>query len=194
MTYVKNYDIKYSPDTTDSYTDGDKRCELFDNITSSHGDADEEESERQRAFAKPLKYDAVALTQGAHLHDMLHEEDPKELILKKLGDISGLNIYGARVLVATYIRPERKKSGLILTSSVREEDKFQGKCGLVIKLGPLAFKDTEKLDFTDSRANLGDWVVYRPMDGVAQSVNGVHCRLLDDIEINGDVNHPDLLL
>lgn len=132
--------------------------------------------------------------QGAYLHDMAHDEDPKELLLKKIGDLSSLRLSGAQVLVATYIRPERKKSGIILTNSVREEDKFQGKCGLVLKLGPLAYKATEKLDFGGYSVAPGTWVWYRPMDGYALSVNGVHCRVLDDVEIKGDIDHPDVVI
>lgn len=128
------------------------------------------------------------------LHNMKHEEDPKQTILNDLGDLSGLNLSGAQILVATYIRPERMKSGLIITTNTREEDKFQGKCGLVIKMGPLAYKETEKLDFGGYRVKEGDWVWYRPMDGYALSVKGVHCRVLDDVEIRGDVTHPDLVV
>lgn len=130
----------------------------------------------------------------SYLHEMHHEVDPKEDLKKRIGDLSCLRLSGAQVLVATYIRPERKKSGIILTSNVREEDKFQGKCGLVLKTGPLAYKATEKLDFGGYEAKIGDWVWYRPMDGYALSVNGVHCRVLDDVEIKGDIDNPDIIV
>ncbi len=136
----------------------------------------------------------IGAAQGAYLHDMAHDEDPKKLILKKIGSLDSMRLSGAQILVATYIRPERKKSGIILTAAVREEDQFQGKCGLVLKRGPLAYKSTDKLDFGGYEAKVGDWVWYRPMDGYALSVNGVHCRVLDDVEIKGDIDHPDLIV
>lgn len=128
------------------------------------------------------------------LHEMHHEEDPKQAILAKVGDLKDVRLSGAQVLVATYIRPERKKSGLIITQSVRDEDKFQGKCGLVLKMGPLAYKATERLDFGGYAAKVGDWVWYRPMDGYALSVHGVHCRVVDDVDVKGDIDHPDVIL
>lgn len=164
-----------------------KRCTMYDTAaqTSSQevdGIADEEDI--------PTPKDPPA----AYLHDMQHDVDPKQILLDKIGDLSGIRLSGAQVLVATYIRPEKKKSGLILTANMREEDKFQGKCGLVLKMGPLAYKATEKLDFGGYKANIGDWVWYRPMDGYALSVYGVHCRVIDDVEIKGDIDHPDVIV
>ncbi len=135
-----------------------------------------------------------AVAPASYLHEMAHEKDPKEVLTDQIGNLDCLRLSGAQILVATYIRPERKRSGLILTSNVREEDKFQGKCGLVLKRGPLAYKATEKLDFGGYEAKVGDWVWYRPMDGYALSVNGVHCRVLDDVEIKGDIDHPDVVV
>lgn len=138
--------------------------------------------------------DANKVAPASYLHEMSHEQDPKQVLLDKIGNLDCLRLSGAQILVATYVRPERKKSGIILTSNVREEDKFQGKCGLVLKRGPLAFKATEKLDFGGYESKVGDWVWYRPMDGYALSVNGVHCRVLDDVEIKGDIDHPDVVV
>ncbi len=132
--------------------------------------------------------------EGAYLHNMHHENDPKADLLKKVGDLSCLRLSGAQILVATYFHPEKTKSGLFLTSKTRDEDKFQGKCGLVLKCGPLAYKATAKLDFGGYEAKVGDWVWYRPMDGYALSVHGVHCRVLDDVDIKGDIDHPDVIV
>lgn len=130
----------------------------------------------------------------SHLHQMLHESDPKEIILNAIGDLSGVELSGAQILVATYIRPEKMKSGLLITQTVREEDKFQGKCGMVMKAGPLAWQETDRLKFGGFKAEVGDWVWYRPMDGYALSVNGVHCRVLDDVDLKGKLKQPDVVL
>ena len=71
---------------------------------------------------------------------MLHEEDPKEAILKKFGDLSGLQLFHADVLVATYLRPNITKGGIVLTDKYADEDKFQGKVGLIIAVGENAFQ------------------------------------------------------
>lgn len=129
-----------------------------------------------------------------HLHNMKHDKDPKKTILDSVGDLSSVRLSGAQVLIGTYIRPEMTKGSIIITNSTREEDKFQGKCGLVLKMGPLAYVETDKLKFGGYKANIGDWVFYRPMDGYALSVNGSHCRVLDDVEIKGDLDHPDVII
>ena len=43
---------------------------------------------------------------------MHHDVDPKDAIHKELGDISKIEIFNTNVLVATYIRPTKTKSGL----------------------------------------------------------------------------------
>ena len=72
---------------------------------------------------------------------MQHENDPKENIKKDIGDLSTVELFNNQVLVAVYVRPEKTKSGIYLTDKLREEDKFQGKVGPVLKLGASAFDD-----------------------------------------------------
>lgn len=193
MTYVKYASIDDFKDfPAPEQTDGDKRCTLFDSPQREITDLDEKSENMYTRTQQAHDIEVKAV--GSYLHEMQHDEDPKELILKKIGNTDGIRLSGAQVLVATYIRPERKKSGIILTQKLREEDQFQGKCGLVIKLGPLAYKENDKLDFGGYKVKVGDWVFYRPVDGYALSVNSQHCRVLDDVEIKGDLEHPDMIL
>lgn len=137
---------------------------------------------------------------GLGIQNIYHEFDPKKVIMDLIGPeaLSKIRLFGAQVLVATYVRPSKLASGIIITSKVVDEDKFQGKCGLVIKTGPLAFVETDKLNFGGCKVGVGDWAWYRPMDGYALSLAGrsdtVHCRVLDDVEIRGDLDHPDVIL
>ena len=39
--------------------------------------------------------------------------------------------------------------------------------------------------------NENDWVVFRPSDGWSITVNGVLCRILEDINVRGRIQHPD---
>ncbi len=171
----------------------DKRCTLYDNVQRKY---DPQEEERHDQLADSLKKPSGYLG----LQNVHHDVDPKQVILDKIGkDILGkIKLFGAQVLVATYVRPEKLKSGIYITTKVAEEDKFQGKCGLVIKTGPLAFVETDKLKFGGCKVAEGDWAWYRPMDGFALSLAGVsdavHCRVLDDVEIRGDIEHPDVIL
>jgi hypothetical protein len=40
---------------------------------------------------------------------------------------------------------------------------------------------------------VGDWVGFRASDGAALVVNGVNCRLLEDVRIYGKASNPDLI-
>jgi len=121
---------------------------------------------------------------------MSHEEDPKQKLLEQLGDISDIELFHNQVLLAVYLRPEKTKSGLILTQGHLDEDRYQSKVGLLIKRGPLAFEQDGNW-FTGMTFNDHDWLIFRPSDGWSITVNGVLCRIFDDISIKGRAPHPD---
>jgi len=121
---------------------------------------------------------------------MSHDENPKNKLLEDLGDLSEVELFHNQVLLAVYIRPQKTKSGLYLTDKHTDEDRFQSKVGLLVKSGPQAFEQDGNwfsgVDFKDH-----DWLVFRPSDGWSITVNGVLCRIFDDINIRGRVPHPD---
>lgn len=122
---------------------------------------------------------------------MEHDVDPAETIRKEMGDISDIEIFHNQVLVAIYIRPEKTKSGLYLSSQTRDEDKYQGKVGLIIKKGADAFVDESGKWFKGVKLDVGDWIYFRPSDGWAITVHGQLCRILDDTDIRGRIPRPD---
>ena len=121
---------------------------------------------------------------------MSHEEDPKVKLLDQLGDISNIELFHNQVLLAVYLRPEKTKSGLILTADHLDEDRYQSKVGLLVKQGPLAFEQDGNW-FTGMTFQEHDWLIFRPSDGWSITVNGVLCRIFDDISIKGRAPHPD---
>ena len=121
---------------------------------------------------------------------MFHEKDPKDVILDAIGDLSGIEVAKNQFILAVYERPQMTKSSILLPDSVREEDKFQGKVGLIVKLGPDAFVDDEKWHFTLKGA-VGDWIVIRASDGWACTINGKLCRMADDTDLRLRIQHPD---
>ena len=125
--------------------------------------------------------------------DMAHDSDPKTELLERLGDISGCTVMNNQVLVAVYLRPEKTKGGIYLTDNQRAEDKYQGKIGLIVKHGPEAFSDDTGRWFNGAQIGEHDWIVYRPSDGWAMEVNGVLCRMLDDIHTKMVVPNPDMI-
>lgn len=117
---------------------------------------------------------------------MKHEKDPRDVILEEIGDLSKFEIANNEVLVATYRRPEKTKGGILLTPSNLNEDLYQSKAGLVVKIGP-------DCEFKNIEVELHDWVVVRPSDCWALEVNFVHCRLVYADQIRARIAHPGMV-
>jgi co-chaperonin GroES (HSP10) len=118
-------------------------------------------------------------------------KEASKAILEALGK-HDTQVLHSRVLVAGYVRPAKTKGGLFLPDKTIEEDRFQGSIGLVIALGPGAFKDDNIAKFHGMKLKVGDWVMYLPADGIATFVNEVPCRLFDDTRILMKVTNPEL--
>ena len=130
------------------------------------------------------------------LHTMQHDVDPAKVVLGKVGDISQLELFGVQVLVGTYLRPEKTAGGLFVTDKLRDEDLYQGKVGLVLKVADGAFVDGDAADtkFHGKSVKPGDWIFYSVQDGWSLSVNGHHCRILEDVHVRGRIPNVDMVL
>ena len=125
---------------------------------------------------------------------MLHEIDPRKDLVSKLGpELNDVVVFNANVLVAIYMRPETTAKGIILSDTTRGEDEHQGKACLIVKAGPVAFKDPENKWFVGADVDVGDWVVIRPSDGWPISINGVKCRIINDTAVRAKVTAPDMV-
>ena len=122
---------------------------------------------------------------------MFHEKDPRDVLLEQIGNISDFELFNNQVLIALYIRPNKTKSGIHLTDRTTEEDIYQSKVGLVLKLGPTAFKDDEGLWFEGVDVNVKDWIISRPSDGWTITINKVPCRIVSDVNIRGRIQNVD---
>jgi hypothetical protein len=129
---------------------------------------------------------------------MAHEVDPRQELLDRVGTLKDFEVFHNQALCAVYVRPDVKTvGGLLLPDATREEDKHQGKVGLIVKLGPTAFQaDPNNAWKWPEDMGLHDWVYYRASDGWAVTVIGskgdkVLCRVLDDTDIRGRIPHPD---
>lgn len=122
---------------------------------------------------------------------MKHAVDPAKQIVNELGDLSDIGLFRNLVLVAIYVRPTQTASGIHLSDKTTEEDKHQGKVGLIVKAGPQAFVDPENKWFDGNPPKVGDWVFFRPAESWAINVHGVACRILEDIDLKGPLKFPD---
>lgn len=136
---------------------------------------------------------SVMLAEGRM--QMRHETDPKKHLLDKVGDLSEMQVMFNNVLVAVYQRGETAnitKGGLYIPQKTQNEDRWQGKVGLVIAKGPKAYKDDETTKFDGETVEVGDWVFYWPSDGKQLEIKGVLCRLFtSETQIRGKIPNPD---
>jgi len=115
--------------------------------------------------------------------------------------VEGIKLLRNRLLVATYVRPQRSKGGIIYADRSLDEDKWQGKVGLLLKIGPCAFEfpeDDEKREagviVSGAFPCAGDWVFYRASDTWDFGLMpGVHCRIITDDAVIGTVADPSVI-
>lgn len=123
----------------------------------------------------------------------IHESDPRQELLDKIGSVDDIEVFNNEVLCAIYIAPEKTKGGIILTQQLRDEDKYQGKVGLILKCGPQAFKGDGQWVWPED-IGVGDWVAYRVSDAWATTLNAseaIPCRIIKDEDIRMRLQHPD---
>lgn len=131
---------------------------------------------------------------SAAIYDISKSDNPLKTALEKLGDLSKIKqLIAGRILVWTYIHPQKTKGGIILTDREVGEDLWQGTVGYVLKKGPLAFVDDETHKFHGQTVEIGDWVTYRAGDAKRVQINGVDCRIIEDSLIDMVIDHPELV-
>lgn len=133
------------------------------------------------------------MASAALLQRLAQSEDPKRALLREIGDVSGVSLLSARILVAIYVGPEKMKSGLYRPHSQLKEDIWQGTVGLVLKKGPSAFVDDQHHKFHGQNIEIGQWVTFVPGEGKRVQINGVDCRIIEDTLINMVVEDPELI-
>jgi|SRR6185437_9619383 len=125
-------------------------------------------------------------------------KDPREEIREELKDVlHKVEPLGAQVLVAVFERPKMTAGGIELPDIVLKEDGFQGKVGMVLKNGPIAFTSDETHRFGDRVPEPGDWVLFSvgdtfPFDLLVPSGKR-RCRLVEDVHIRAIVQQPDIV-
>lgn len=112
-----------------------------------------------------------------------------------MDELDRTQLIAGRVLIAKFIR---KNIGRIITSSqTQKEDGFQGKVGLVLKLGPLAFTNDDNHNWHGQCPKVGDWVLFFYGDGhdfdysVAGSHDRVPCKVITEADVQMILTRPD---
>jgi co-chaperonin GroES (HSP10) len=125
---------------------------------------------------------------------MLHKVDPRlELQRSVDGLVNLITPLGAGVLVAIYIPPEKTIGGIILTDNTRGEGNYQGKVGLVLRLGPIAFQEDTTHRFGDAVPKAGDWVVFSVGETFSFELGKQRCRIVEDVSVRAIIDQPDIV-
>ncbi len=133
-------------------------------------------------------------------------EELKALVFEMLGPgyLDKLAPLENRVLLVTYVWPDarqvRNSSGevkgrIILPEQTIKANRFEGKTGLVIAIGPTAFKYSGAWPWEGPKPKVGDWVWYRASDAMERGygmdvANMLWGRTIDDANVEGITADP----
>lgn len=140
----------------------------------------------------------MSMMMNAMVHLNWHHDEPAQArkeIDAALGDISWFRLIGSQVLLASYMRPVLTRGGIITRNHEQNEDIFQGTVGMIVAIGPQAWRaSTQKFDpdrghptevkgdeerFGGSLPEIGDWVYCRPQDTVMCALKGPGSKMLE---------------
>jgi chaperonin GroES len=100
---------------------------------------------------------------------------------------------GWRILVLPYRGKGKTDGGIYLPDTVVQEQTVSTQVGYVLKVGSLAYKDTEKFP-TGSWCEQGDWVMFARYSGSRFKIDGGEVRILNDDEILAKIKEPEDIL
>ena len=97
---------------------------------------------------------------------------------------------GWRILVLPYKRKEKTKGGIILTDQSLEESQVASSIGLVLKVGPDAYKDKDRFP-NGAWCKEKDWIIFGKYAGSRIKIEDVEVRLMNDDEVLGVIDDPE---
>jgi co-chaperonin GroES (HSP10) len=137
----------------------------------------------------------MPIASASKIDQISQAADPKSAIIKAVGDLTTTKIAADLVLLGTYIRNEKTAGGIIRPTDVLKEDEYQGKVGLVLAVGPIAYADfeTQATVPQGEMAELHTWVVYQIKDAWPVQINGTACRVIPYDKIRMQIPEPSMV-
>tara|TARA_R110002020_G_scaffold248909_1_gene462883 strand:+ start:341 stop:829 length:489 start_codon:yes stop_codon:yes gene_type:complete len=96
---------------------------------------------------------------------------------------------GYRVLIIPYYPSEKTKGGIIVPDAVRERESFATVAAYVVKLGPDAYKDSQKFP-NGPWVEEKSWVLIGRYSGNRFKVEGLEVRIINDDNIIATILDP----
>tara|TARA_R100001143_G_C3319427_1_gene114008 strand:- start:122 stop:541 length:420 start_codon:yes stop_codon:yes gene_type:complete len=100
---------------------------------------------------------------------------------------------GWRLLVLPYKGKGKTEGGVFLPDKIIDENQIATQVGYVLKMGPLAYKDTDKFH-TGPWCQEKDWVIFARYSGSRFKIEGGEVKILNDDEILATILNPEDIL
>jgi co-chaperonin GroES (HSP10) len=134
---------------------------------------------------------------------LLHSRDPgEEIVADSSAILNGFRIRPTDVLLVMYQREKiqgdkRTAGGIFIPDNgagTLREDAYQGKVGVVMKVGSIAFTTDDDHNWGDFVPKPGDWVVVNVGDTFSFDLpNGRRARVVDENLVRAIIPQPDLV-
>ena len=98
---------------------------------------------------------------------------------------------GWRVLVMPYMGRDKTEGGVYVPDQARERESRATVVAYVLKVGPLAYKDTDKFGNDNPWCKEGDWVCIGRYAGSRFQIEGGEVRIINDDEVIATIVDPD---
>jgi len=97
---------------------------------------------------------------------------------------------GWRILILPYQGKAKTAGGIFIPNEVQEKSNISTQVGYVLKIGPLAYKDTEKFP-SGPWCEEKQWVMFARYAGSRFQIDGGEVRILNDDEILATILDPE---
>ena len=97
---------------------------------------------------------------------------------------------GWRILILPYQGKAKTAGDIFIPSEVQEKSNISTQVGYVLKVGPLAYKDTEKFP-SGAWCKEKQWVMFARYAGSRFQIDGGEVRILNDDEILATILDPE---
>ena len=135
----------------------------------------------------------MSIASASKIEFISQSRDKRKAIIEAVGDLSSVEVFSDLVLVGTYIEDEKTSGGIIKPKETVQESEFQGKVGLVMKAGPLAYGDWEDDTERGMNAKPHTWVVFAIKDTWPLQVNKTACRVVPYEKLRMRVDDPAMI-
>lgn len=143
-------------------------------------------------MTKDTKLDLKAVEEGVKNLAEAYAEKPRlnpdmigKSLLERLPSPTGW-----RILILPYRGKGKTEGGIFLPDDVQEKSQIGTQAGYVLKVGPLAYQDTEKFP-SGPWCKEKDWVMFARYAGSRFTIDGGEVRILNDDEILAKILDPE---